>query len=338
MVDRENLIKSLPILRARLLEEGPTFEEVSQKAAASNPWFTNEFVKLALDSIVDNFLNEEDCRSWLALYQPASGPPKKVAVIMAGNLPLVGFHDLFCILMSGHQVVVKLSDKDTHLLPWFIAQWIEVCPELSSSITYIERLEDFDAVIATGSNNSSRYFDFYFKAYPHILRRNRNGVAVLTGDESQEELLNLSKDIFQYFGLGCRNVSKVYVPQGYDFSQWNDIVLNWDYLSHHHKFKNNLEYNFALYIINSIPHLNLGSLILKEDDAIASRIGSLHYSYYTSPSGLLDTLESVRDQIQCVVSVSPLAGWDHIAFGTSQLPKLNQYADGVDTMTFLSNL
>ncbi len=337
MDNRTELLKSLPDLCELLAADTSLKEEVFNKAQAFNPWFTHAFIKEAITSITDRFLVEEYCRLWLATY-PASNESKKVAVIMAGNLPLVGFHDLFCVLMSGHQAVVKLSDKDAHLLPWVVEQWTHVVPSLAKSISYTSRLEHFDAVIATGSNNSSRYFDYYFSAYPHILRRNRNGIAVLTGEESMDDLKQLAKDIFQYFGLGCRNVSKIYVPQGYDFKPWEEVVATWAYLSDHNKYKNNLEYNFALYIINSIPHINLGNIILKEDDAIASRIGSLHYSYYNSTATLQDDLHAKREEIQCVVSGSPIEGWDHVAFGESQLPALNQYADGVDTMAFLSTL
>lgn len=337
MESRTNLIKSLPALSKLISSPSASRDEVFHKAEIHNPWFTQQFIEQALDSIVNSFLDESKCSQWLEPY-PMVTESKKVALIMAGNLPLVGFHDLLCVLMSGHQAVIKLSDKDAYLLPWLTEQWISVLPALSNDIRFTTRLDQFDAVIATGSNNSSRYFDFYFKKYPHILRRNRNGVAVLTGKESLEELKLLSGDIFQYFGLGCRNVSKLFVPEGYDFSPWNEVVSSWGQLEDHNKYKNNLEYNFALYIINSIPHINLGSIILKEDDAIASRIGSLHYSYYQSHDQLSEVLNERRDEIQCVVSGQPIEGWDLIYFGQSQQPALDQYADGVDTMEFLSNV
>ncbi len=338
MLFRTDLLKSLSGLQDLIYSEDASFDEVFKKAEAHNPWFTERFIKNAVVSIADSFLDEEKCRQWLSSYPLQSPSSKKVAVIMAGNLPLVGFHDLFCILMSGHQAVVKLSDKDAYLLPWMMELWSKVLPSVSSAVSYTKRLENFDAVIATGSNNSSRYFDFYFKKYPHILRRNRNGVAVLNGSESLDDLQNLSADIFQYFGLGCRNISKIYVPKGYTFDQWRDTVQSWQYLADHNKYKNNLEYNFAMYIINSIPHINFDNIILKEDQAIASRIGSLHYSYYDSNESLMAELNSSKEQIQCVVSQSPMAGWEHVPFGESQSPRLDQYADGVDTMDFLSTI
>ena len=337
MTQRSALLASLSTLKTVLKENSPGVESIIQQARASNPWFIPEFTRLALDAIADEFLDETKVAAWMAAY-PSNAQSKRVAIIMAGNLPLVGFHDLLCVLAAGHQAIIKCSDKDAVLLPWLTSEWIRIAPELSASIQYTERLEGFDAVIATGSNNSSRYFEYYFKSYPHLLRKNRNGVAVLTGSETLEDLKLMSKDIFEYFGLGCRNVSKLYVPEGYDFSMWKDAVASWDFLADHHKYKHNLDYNFAIYIINSIPHIQLDHLILLENDQIASRIGSLHYSFYTDTDALGKLLKEKQEEIQCVVSASPLPGWDHVGFGESQQPRLDQYADGVDTMQFLSSL
>jgi hypothetical protein len=338
MTDRTALLSSLPALRAILMTDSDDREAVIRKAHSENAWFTPAFTKLAIEAIAEEFLDQQKCQQWLSSYSSIKGEPKKVALIMAGNLPLVGFHDLLCVIMSGHTAVIKLSDKDSILLPWVINHWIALSPELSESITYTERLEGFDAVIATGSNNSARYFEYYFKSYPHILRQNRNGVAVLTGAESMEHLRLLGNDIFQFYGLGCRNVSKIFVPEGYDFGKWDEAMADWKYLEDHHKYKNNLEYNYAIYLINSIPHINLGQLILKEDEAIPSRIGSLHYSYYADRVLLTEMLDRKREEIQCVLSLTPLEGWEHVAFGESQKPHLHQYADGVDTMEFLTSL
>lgn len=337
MIAQESFLQSLAPLREKLTQPSDELAAVVQRAQSVNPWFTEEFIQLALSSIANEFLDAAKCEQWLSAYGSAAAS-KRVAVIMAGNLPLVGFHDLFSILISGHDVVVKLSDKDPYLLPWIMDQWIALYPELKGRITYTDRLDSFDAVIATGSNNSSRYFDYYFRAYPHILRKNRHGVAVLKGTESVDELKKLADDIFMYYGLGCRNVAKIYVPQGYDFSDWHEAMADWKYLEDHHKYKNNLEYNFALYIINSIAHINLGQIILKEDDAIASRIGCVHYSYYDDRSALQQILAECKEEIQCVVSQEPVDGWEFIRFGESQRPLLHQYADGVDTIQFLSAL
>jgi hypothetical protein len=234
--------------------------------------------------------------------------------------------------------VIKLSVKDSGLLPFITDQWINLYPELQSSIFYVDRLDKIDTVIATGSNNSGRYFEYYFRQYPHLFRQNRNGVAFLTGTESMTDLKNLAKDIFMFFGLGCRNVSKIYVPEGYDFSAWQEAIADWSFMSDHNKYRNNLDYNYAIYLINQVPHINLGHLILKEDEAIASRIGCLHYSYYRDVSDVENELEQRREEIQCVVSATKFSSWDQVAFGATQYPALDQYADGVDTMNFLSTL
>jgi hypothetical protein len=337
MTLRSAFLQSLPVLQAYLKDNTAEVDSVIQRAYAANSWFIPEFSKLALHAIVEEFLDEHKVSKWISTYL-ASGKHQKIAIIMAGNLPLVGFHDLLCVLASGHQAMVKCSDKDSVLLPWLASQWIRIAPELNSSIQFVERFEGFDAVIATGSNNSSRYFEYYFRSHPHILRRNRNGIAVLTGEESVEDLKNLSNDIFQYFGMGCRNVSKIFVPQGYDFTPWKETISGWAYLGDHNKYRNNLDYNFAIYIINSITHIQLGQLIIKEDESISSRIGCLHFSYYSDALALQDILDQKREEIQCVVSGSPVPGWEHVGFGQSQQPRLDQYADGVDTMAFLAAL
>ena len=333
-----SFLSSLPALRGLLTYPSQVLEDIAQKAFVANSWFIPEFTKAAIESIATEFLDQEACAQWISKYPKRSDVQQTIAVIVAGNLPLVGFHDLLCILASGHKALIKLSEKDSILLPWITDQWIKIDSSLASSINYVDRLEGFDAAIATGSNNSARYFDYYFRAYPHVLRQNRNGVAVLTGEESLEDLRQLAKDIFLFFGLGCRNVSKIYVPEGYDFSGWEEAIASWKYLADHNKYRNNLDYNFAIYIINSVPHINLGHLILKQDDAIASRIGCVHYSFYKEPNSLSVILQSRKEEIQCVVSGEPIAGWEHIRFGQSQHPLLEQYADGVDTMQFLTSL
>ncbi|MBP8085898.1 MAG: acyl-CoA reductase [Saprospiraceae bacterium] len=338
MSSSASFLSSLPALRGLLTHPSQSLEDIIQKAFAANPWFIPEFTKAAIDSIATEFLDENACAQWISSYPQSSDTQKTIAVIMAGNLPLVGFHDLLCILASGHKALIKLSDKDSVLLPWLTDQWITIEPSLAPSIKYVYRLDGFDAAIATGSNNSARYFDYYFRSYPHVLRQNRNGIAVLTGEESLEELRQLAKDIFLFFGLGCRNVSRIYVPSGYDFSGWEEAMAEWKYLGDHNKYRNNLDYNFAIYIINSVPHINLGHLILKEDDAIASRIGCVHYSYYDDLNSLEDLLQTKKDEIQCIVSKDPIQGWDHVRFGESQQPRLDQYADGIDTMQFLTSL
>lgn len=335
---REQFLSSLPHLQSRLLNPDAELSVAIEKAYSSNQWFTPDFTRQALQSIATAFLDDSLCRSWLESYPDNPVAAQKVGIIMAGNIPLVGFHDLFCVLASGHEAIVKLSDKDSVLMKEVVSQWNQVLPGIKDHIHFTERLEAFDAVIATGSNNSARYFEYYFKKYPHILRKNRNGVAVITGDESLEDLKKLADDIFLYFGLGCRNVSYMLVPDGYNFGLWDEAMSGYKDLEHHNKYKNNLEYNFAIYIINQIPHIQLGHLILKEDPVIASRIGSVHFQYYNDASEIEDLLAPRREEIQCVVSKEPLEKWEHVPFGTSQQPSLFQYADGVDTMKFLTSL
>jgi len=337
-MERNSFLNSLNNLKEVILRSQTDLEEVYLKSEQANPWFIRRFLEASMDAILQPFIDSDKCKKWFQAYPENNSQPRRVGLIMAGNIPLVGFHDLFCVLAAGHKAVIKLSDKDPWLLPFITDQWRRVYPELEDHITYVERLDKIDTVIATGSNNSGRYFEYYFRNYPHVFRQNRNGVAFLTGKESMMDLKNLAKDIFMFFGLGCRNVSKIYVPAGYDFSRWQEVIAEWSFLGDHNKYRNNLDYNYAIYLINSVPHINLGHLILKEDDAIVSRIGCLHYSYYDDLSTVENELDKRRGEIQCVVSASSLASWEHVPFGETQNPALDQYADGVDTMQFLTTL
>ena len=338
MISRELFLHSLSSLKDYLKSGDAGLGSALEEAQIKNPWFIPEFSRLALDAIAEEFLDEARCSLWLEKYPEKNSLNKKVAIIMAGNVPLVGFHDLFCVLASGHDAMIKLSDKDSVLPKLILEKWIEIIPSLASSISFTDKLEGFDAVIATGSNNSARYFEYYFRNYPHILRQNRNGVAVLTGEESLGDLEQLGKDVFLYFGLGCRNISKIFVPQGYDFSMMENAFQKWHYLADHNKYRNNLDYNFAIYIINQVPLINFGHLVLKEDNAIASRIGCVHYSYYDNLVQLTEEIELKRNEIQCLVTKLPLKSWEHVSPGRTQYPALNQYADGVDTVKFLMSL
>lgn len=338
MIDRNAFLESLPFLQRYLKLHDENTESVLQKAYSSNPWFIPEFSRHAIDAIGENFLDEIKCKEWLSRYPRKNSHSKKVAIIMAGNVPLVGFHDLFCVLASGHHAIIKLSDKDSYLLKFVVEKWTEILPALAGHISFVEKLDEYDAVIATGSNNSARYFEYYFREHPHILRKNRNGVAVLTGSESPGDLEKLSDDIFLYFGLGCRNVSRLFVPEGYDFANWQTAMSKWNYLKDHNKYRNNLDYNSAIYLINRVPHINLDHLILKEDEMIASRIGCVHYTFYHDQNMLTEELNAKQNEIQCLISIEPISGCPHVKPGQSQYPSLGQYADGVDTMEFLRTL
>ena len=338
MMTLEQFLKSISDLREFLSSDDPAIHTAIEKAYQQNPWFIPQFSKEALGAISRQYLDEGKCREWLSHYPVRSGASKNVGIIMAGNVPLVGLHDLLCVLASGHRAIIKLSEKDAILSRLLTDQLVRIDPIFESLITYTDKLVNYDAVIATGSNNSSRYFEYYFRDHPHLLRRNRNGVAVLTGNETDDELELLGRDIFLYFGLGCRNVSKVFVPEGYDFEHWHLLFREWDFIKDHNKYRNNLDYNYAIYIINQVPHVNLGHLILKEDSAIASRIGSVYYSFYKNLDLLHDELSGRRAEIQCLVSTMKIGEWEHVPPGTTQEPGLSQYADGVDTMAFLTSL
>jgi hypothetical protein len=260
--------------------------------------------------------------------------PKKVAIIMAGNIPLVGFHDFLSVLISGHQVIVKQSSNDKHLLP-FLTKYLEhIEPEFKGNIEFTEeKLHDFDAVIATGSDNTARYFEYYFKDKPSIIRKNRNSVAVLTGSETETDLKHLSEDIFRYYGLGCRNVSKLFVPKDYNFDAFFKGVYDWHPIINEAKYANNYDYNKAVYLMSEFDMLENGFLMIKEDASYASPIATVFYEYYNDLEALKLKLKTEQKNIQCVVSKGVLN--DEIGFGQTQKPELWDYADAIDTIAFL---
>ncbi|WP_435625577.1 acyl-CoA reductase [Flagellimonas sp.] len=313
------------------------FQNILVKAEAKNSWFISENLEFALQQWA-NLLTEKKLTQWLSHYKIESGKiPKTVAIIMAGNIPLVGFHDFIAVLLSGNRVLAKLSSNDKLLLPFLAQILITYSPNLKGFIAFTEeKLEHFDAVIATGSNNTSRYFEYYFGKYPNIIRKNRNSVAVLTGTEGQEELQALGEDIFRYYGLGCRNVSKLYVPEGYDFDNFYKAIFNFQEIIHQNKYANNYDYNKAVYLMSEIKVLDNGFLVLKEDEGFSSPIACLFYEFYADTSTLKNTLANQSEHIQCIVSQEGFE--NEIPFGQTQTPALNDYADGVDTMEFLLSL
>ncbi len=302
-------------------------------AITHNKWFTKEDIIYNLKHW-SNLLTAENINTWIKDYNFKEENPKTVAIIMAGNVPLVGFHDFLSVLISGHKTLVKQSSKDQHLLP-FIAQFlIEENKNFKSRIEFTEeKLTDFDAVIATGSNNTARYFEYYFAKRPNIIRKNRNSVAVLTGEESPEELKALGEDIFRFYGLGCRNISKIFVPENYDFDKFFTAIYDWNPIINSHKYANNYDYNKAVYLMSEFKILENGFLILKEDTAYASPIACLFYEYYEDINNLKEKLNQDKNQIQCVVS--SLEEISDLDFGKTQLPNLTDYADGINTLDFL---
>lgn len=314
-------------------EERETLQEVKQRAYVQNGWFTPEFIDLAISNICQYYLDQDKLRQWLAAY-PGFGEPaqqKKVGIVAAGNIPLVGFHDWLTGFLSGHEIRIKLSSKDSVLLPHLLNKLQEWHPEAAAYTSIQDMLKDCDAYIATGSNNSARYFNYYFAKYPHIIRRNRTSVAVLQGNESPEELEALADDVMLYFGLGCRNVTKVYVPEGYTFGPLLEAFTKYAYMADHNKYKNNFDYNLALFLLNSTPCLTNDSILLQENESIFSPISVLHYGYYSNREELEEQLRKNED-LQCLVAR------DAIPFGQAQKPSLSDYADGVDTAAFLHSL
>jgi len=312
------------------------FIDLIQLSQSHNGWYTPEQVYFSLQSWADA-LTEENLDKWLSEYDFSKVAPKKVALVLAGNIPLVGFHDFLSVLITGHDVLVKTSSNDQHLLPFLANYLIALEPEFKDKITFIEgKLEGFDAVIATGSNNTARYFEYYFKDKPSIIRKNRNSIAVLNGKETKEELTALGEDIFRYFGLGCRNVSKLFVPKGYSFDSFFEAIFEYQDVIHYEKYANNYDYNKAVFLMSNFKLLDNGFLTIKEDSSYGSPITSVFYEYYENLEDLQKRLESESDQIQCIVSNNIIK--NSIEFGTTQKPNLWDYADNVDTVSFLSTI
>ena len=308
--------------------------DIAARARNRNGWFDLPNVRTAIAGIAHQ-LEEPKLSQWAGRYRAEPEQPRQVGVVMAGNIPLVGFHDMLCVLLSGHTLLAKPSKDDTVLMLWIAKELTEIEPAFTERINFVERLNAADAFIATGSDNTARYFEFYFKNKPHLIRRNRTSLGILTGRETAEELAQLGPDIFQYYGLGCRNVSKLYVPEGYDFVPLLDALQPWQTVLNHHKYQNNYDYNKSILLVNAVPHFDNGFLLLTEREAPVSPISVVHYSTYTQEIDLLDQLTNVAAQTQCLVS----AGGRYpgsFPFGQAQYPSVADYADGIDTMEFLA--
>ncbi|WP_439881712.1 acyl-CoA reductase [Pontibacter sp. MBLB2868] len=305
-------------------------------AASRNPWFTEENVTCAINGI-GTMLQEQYLREWLYPYHLKEVTPKKVGVVMAGNIPMVGFHDFLAVLISGHYLLAKLSSDDEVLMKKLADMLIAIEPAFATSIEFVPMLKDADAIIATGSDNTARYFEYYFAKRPHIIRKNRSSIGILTGHEEQDDLQDLGEDIFRYFGLGCRNVSKVFVPAGYKFDKFFEANAAREHVLDHHKYRNNYDYNKSILLVNRVPHFDNGFLLVQESSNLVSPISVLFYETFTSLADLRSKLENVKDKTQCIVSAH---GWleGSIPFGEAQRPMLWDYADGVDTLEFMQKL
>jgi hypothetical protein len=309
------------------------FDETLALAKHKNGWFTRENILFAIAEW-GKLLVSEKLENWILRYDHRPSRSKTVALIMAGNIPLVGFHDFLSVLMTGNTAMIKLSSNDSILLPLVSEYLIEVLPSLSTKIIFKEdRFENFDAVIATGSNNTARYFEYYFGKVPHIIRRNRNSVAVLTGNETASQLNALGEDIFRYFGLGCRNVSKLFVPKGYVFDTFFSAIDSYKILMDQIKYANNYDYNKAVYLMSEFEFIDNGFLILKRDTGFASPIATLSYEEYDSLNSLISQLALDREKLQCIVGHGVLE--EEVDFGETQRPYLDTYADHIDTVQFL---
>ena len=317
------------------IEVKPTtsLDKAVEAAHIKNAWFTPANIHSAFRNWGD-VLRRETMTNWLSAYPTPEWNNQTVGLVLAGNLPLVGFHDVICVLLSGHQAVIKLSSKDKVLIPALVDILQSKFPEIIERVRFVsDQLGSVDKVIATGSNNSSRYFSYYFKDIPHIIRKNRNSVAVLTGDETEEQLAGLADDICLYFGLGCRSVSKIWVPKDYDFDILFGALYKHKDIIHHNGYVNNYDYNKAIFLMNQEPLLDNGFLILKEDNRISSPIACLYYSYYENHIEVEKTIAANRENIQCIVSSADENS--RVLFGEAQYPQLHDYADNIDTMELL---
>jgi hypothetical protein len=312
------------------------FKHQIKLAQEHNSWFTKESILFSLE----NWSKSLTKKNLTAFMEPHYAPvtaQKEIAIVMAGNIPMVGFHDFLSVLLSGHSVLVKQSSSDKQLLP-FLAKYLEyINADFKEKITFTEgKLENFDAIIATGSNNTARYFEYYFKDKPNIIRKSRNSVAVLTGNESEADLQKLADDVFTYFGLGCRSVSKIYVPKNYDFDAFFTGMYGKNEIINNAKYANNYDYNKAVYLMSEFDLLENGFLMIKEDQSYSSPIATVFYEYYENEIDLKIKLHQDREKIQCIVSKGFLE--HEIDFGETQHPQLNDYADGINTLAFLSTI
>jgi hypothetical protein len=332
-MDLQQRLNLLVELGAHILNAPDSWLAAKEKAYRENGWFTPEFIDLGTAHIATEFLSRANLETLVDTYKIPDLHIKvrNVGIIMAGNIPLVGFHDFLCTFLSGHYQTIKLSSKDKVLMQYLV-DWLGAKePSLADQIRFEEMLKGADAYIATGSNNSSRYFEYYFARFPHIIRKNRTSAAVVTGNETPAELSALADDVYTYFGLGCRNVTMLYVPENYDFVPLLEAFKKYNYLFDLHKYKNNYDYQLAMLMINREHYMTNGSLILRKNASLFSPVSVLNYDTYQDPNSLVAGLLD-NESVQCIV------GFDQLPFGNSQKPGLTDFADGADTLQFLLSL
>lgn len=314
---------------------GDEKEMLFEKAQMENPWFTRPNLELSFKGIA-KFLTKEKLSSLVSKYK-FNEQPKSIGVAMAGNIPLVGFHDFLCVLISGNTLVMKPSSQDSVLINFMKDELIKIEPDFANKIFIEARLNSVDAIIATGSDNTARYFEYYFRNKPHVIRKNRSSCAILLGEEPESELKNLGNDVFTYFGLGCRNVSKLFVPVGYDFIP---LFKSWEGFSsiiHHHKYANNYDYRKSIFLVNKNDFLDTGFLLVIENENLVSPISVVYFEYYINQEDLNEKIAAQKEKLQCIVSAK---GWfkGSVPFGQSQFPEIDDFADGVDTLAFLASI
>ncbi len=307
--------------------------EAKKRASLENGWFIPPFIENAIEQIAEHWLQRKALEEWATGENIGleNRTPKKIGLVLAGNIPLVGFHDWLSVVISGHHSLIKTSSKDRILIEHLVGKMIQWEPSLQNEMNFADRLTGCDGYIATGSNNSSRYFEYYFSKYPHLIRKNKTSAALLTGTETKEELEKLAEDVHLYFGLGCRNVTKIYVPAQYDFIPLLEAFKKFSWLSDNHKFKNNYDYNLALYILNKQFYMTNGTILLIEDTSLFAPVSQLNYEFYSDKNTLLSSLANHPD-LQCLVGNDERL----IPFGNSQIPALTDYADGSNTLAFLN--
>ena len=330
----ERRITAFAALGDFVLKNPVSLQEIVNKTFIYNTWFTIDNINQALQNIAIEFLNKEKLENWISGYgsKITTHDTKTIAIVAAGNIPMVAFHDILCVLISGNKLQLKLSEKDQYLLPFLLEQLINIEPDFNELISIQFKLEKFDAIIATGSNNTAKHFAYYFGKYKNIIRRNRNSVAILTGEETKEDIENLGHDIFDYFGLGCRNVSKIFVPEKYDLYSLKDGLSKHIGVNQHNQYMNNLDYQRTLYLMNQTPLIDIDFINIVENNSLHSPISCLHVERYKRLEDVKKNIAEQTENIQCVV------GKGYLEFGKSQQPGLSDYADNVDTMEFILNL
>ncbi len=315
-----------------LMDNTEEWQEIKQQAFYKNGWFTTDFIQHAAKTVAQNFLTRDALEKWVKYYHVDDNiVPKNIGIVMAGNIPMVGFHDMLCVFISGHYQTIKLSSKDDLLLKHLVKFLYSIDNKIQNYISFAEMLKGCDAYIATGGNSAAKSFTEYFGKYPNIIRKNRTSVGILTGNETAEELKLLADDIHLYFGLGCRNVTKLYVPEGYNFEALLKSFENYKYFGDHHKYRNNYDYNLSIILLNNVYYMTNEATILTENKQLFSPISQLYFEYYSSIEHTTEQLKNNND-VQCIT------GNNFVPFGKAQTPDLFTYADGEDTMQFLLTL